>query len=570
MSAFENEDVVRLNDDNKDAAQSESQTKSGEFSRQAEKSVFNELTLNRSLLEQYKRAVDISSIVSKTDPYGSITFVNDQFCRISGYCREELIGATHRLIRHPDNSELLFQDMWQTIRARKVWQGVIKNRRKDGTTYYVDSVIVPLFDPSGEISEFMSIRTDVTDLIEQQSLIERQFTDPLTGLPNRQKLTADLDANSERSFLLIDVSDFSEINEYHGYTVGDQILKALAVMMQRLISQDATLYHLGGDIFGVLTSQRLDVNQVTFLCNELSRRISSYPVVIEDQQFPLSVVIGAGSGASAFIEADIALHSAQEKQLAFEVYGQGSRLKKRIEDNISWVGRIRDAIRHDRIEVFAQPIISTRSGEIEKCECLMRLRDEDGELHSPYAFLEAAKRARLYDSLTRIVIYKAFQHFSTRTEDFSINLTARDILNTETVDTLLRKAQMYGLADRLIIEIVESEGIENYTQVSQFIARAKEAGCRIAVDDFGSGYSNFEYLLKLDIDFIKVDGSLIRHLDTDANTRMLSEMIVSFGQKVGAETVAEFVHSEAVKQAAEAIGFDYLQGFHTGKPKPLV
>lgn len=90
------------------------------------------------------------------------------------------------------------------------------------------------------------------------------------------------------------------------------------------------------------------------------------------------------------------------------------------------------------------------------------------------------------------------------------------------------------------------------------------------MDDFGSGYSNFEYLLKLDIDFIKVDGSLIRHLDTDANTRMLSEMIVSFGQKVGAQTVAEFVHNEAVKQAAEAIGFDYLQGFHTGKPKPLV
>lgn len=569
MSAFENEDVVRLNDD-KDAVKSESQIKLGEFSRQAEKSVFNELTLNRSLLEQYKHAVDVSSIVSKTDPYGSITFVNDQFCRISGYCREELIGSTHKLIRHPDNSELLFQDMWQTIRQRKVWQGVIKNRRKDGSAYYVDSVIVPMLDPSGQINEFISIRTDVTDLIEQQSLIERQFTDPLTGLPNRQKLTADLEADGERSFLLIDVSDFSEINEYHGYTVGDQVLKVLATMMQRLISQDSTLYHLGGDVFGVLTSQRLDVSQVTFLCTELSRRISSYPVKIEDQQFPLSVVIGAGSGGSAFIEADIALHSAQEKQLAFEVYGQGSRLKTRIEDNISWVGRIRDAIRHDRIEVFAQPIISTRTGEIEKYECLMRLRDADGELHSPYAFLEAAKRARLYDSLTRIVIYKAFQHFSGRTEDFSINLTARDILNTDTVDTLLRKAQMYELADRLIIEIVESEGIENYEQVRQFIAQAKEAGCRIAVDDFGSGYSNFEYLLKLDIDFIKVDGSLIRHLDTDANTRMLSEMIVSFAQKVGAQTVAEFVHNEAVKQAAEAIGFDYLQGFHTGKPKPLV
>ncbi|MDI3323537.1 EAL domain-containing protein [Pontibacterium granulatum] len=531
--------------------------------------VMKELAFNRSLLEQYKHAVDISSIVSKTDPCGVITYVNDQFCRVSGHSREELVGATHRLIRHPDNDPLLFRDMWQTIRSRKTWQGIIKNRRKDGSAYYVDSLILPVLDPDGKIAEFMSIRTDVTDLIEQQSVIQRQFTDPLTGLPNRQKLISDHAEMDEVTCLLVDVCDFSEINEYHGYQVGDRLLKALALIMNRLIHSDSVLYHLGGDQFAILTRQSLNTEQLAHMCKDLARRIAQYPVGVEEFQFPVSVVIGAASGVNAFIEADIALHSAQEKERTYEIFSPDSRLTKRIEDNISWVGRIRDAIRHDRIEVYVQPIIDALTGHVAKYECLMRLRDDEGNLHSPYVFLEAAKRARLYDNLMQIVIYKAFRHFSDRDDNFSINLSARDIYNSETVAMLLDKALEYGVAERLIIEIVESEGIENYEKVLGFISWAKKIGCRIAVDDFGSGYSNFEYLLKLDIDYIKVDGSLIKHLDSDTNTQMLSDMIVSFGRKMGAETVAEFVHSEEVKQAAIVLGFDYLQGYHTGKPVSL-
>lgn len=564
MSSLKSDSEVRLNEGPVISDVSEEHSVSS-----TDQLMMDELAFNRSLLEQYKHAVDISSIVSKTDPYGVITYVNDQFCKVSGYSREELVGATHRLIRHPDNDPLLFRDMWQTIRSRQSWQGVIKNQRKDGSTYYVESLILPVLDPDEKITEFMSIRTDVTDLIEQQSVIQRQYTDPLTGLPNRQKLTDDLTEMDEVTCLLIDVCDFSEINEYHGYEVGDRLLKALALMMSRLIRSDSVLYHLGGDQFAVLTRQSLNSDQLAYMCKELAGRIAQYPVGVGELKFPISVVIGAACGANALIEADIALHSAQEKERTYEIYSPGSRLTKRIEDNISWVGRIRDAIRHDRIEVYVQPIIDALTGHVEKYECLMRLRDDEGNLHSPYAFLEAAKRARLYENLMQIVIYKAFRHFSERDDDFSINLTARDIYNSETVAMLLDKALEYGVAERLIIEIVESEGIENYEKVLDFIDRAKKIGCRIAVDDFGSGYSNFEYLLKLDIDYIKVDGSLIKHLDSDSNTQMLSDMIVSFGRKMGAETVAEFVHSEEVKQTAIVLGFDYLQGYHTGKPMSL-
>lgn len=531
--------------------------------------VIRELALHRSLLKQYKSAVDSSAIVSKADAQGVITYVNDEFCRISGYSREELIGSTHATVRHEDSPPELFREMWQTILRREIWKGVIKNRSKDGHTYYVDSVIVPMLDPQGKITEFMSIRNDITDLIEKDGLIARQQTDPMTGLPNREKLLHDLETEVEHSLLLINIRDFSVINEYCGYEVGDKVLKQFADSLSAMLDDEMTLYSLAGDEFVITTPCFTDSAAFNEFCALMSKKICDTQLKVEAQEFSPQVVIGGGSGRNAYIEADIALRSAQDKGLPYEIYDQDSQLKKRIETNIRWVGSVREAIDNDRIEVYAQPIIDAKTGCITKYECLMRLKEDDGTVYTPYFFLEPAKRAHLYHGLTQIMIEKAFRFFATREEDFTINLTVRDILSEETVDMILHNAAKYDLAERLILEIVESEGIDNYEQVSRSIARAKEIGCRIAVDDFGTGYSNFEYLLKLDIDCIKVDGSLIKHLDTDPNTRLLAETIVNFGQRLGVDTIAEFVHDEKVKQAAIDIGFDYLQGYLLGEPIPL-
>ncbi|MGB0468614.1 MAG: EAL domain-containing protein [Pontibacterium sp.] len=532
-------------------------------------SITRELALHRSLLSQYKNAVDNSAIVSKADSKGIITYVNDEFCRVSGYSREQLIGATHALIRHPDTPLSLFQDMWKTISGRKIWKGLIKNRNQSGSAYHVDTVIVPLLDDRDCITEFMSIRNDVTSFIEQESIIERQLTDPMTLLPNRQKLLNDLEESRNPSLLLINISDFSVINEYYGYKVGDKVLQAVAVQLKKIISSDMTLYRLAGDEFVVVSPNFSDTQKFSDYCALMCKSIAGTALKIDQQEFLVHVVIGGASGDNAYIEADIALHSAQEKQLPFEIFDQNSQLKQRIETNIRWVGSVREAIHSDRIEVYAQPIINAKSGEITKYECLMRLKENDGTVYTPYFFLEPAKRARLYNGLTQILIHKAFSFFSDRPEDFSINLTARDILSNDVVALILTQAVEHNLASRLILEIVESEGIENYEQVSRFISQAKAIGCRIAVDDFGTGYSNFEYLLKLDIDFIKVDGSLIRHLDTDPSTRLLAETIVIFGQRLGVVTVAEFVHNEKVKDVAIEVGFDFLQGYFLGEPVPL-
>lgn len=528
-----------------------------------------ELAFNQQLMEQYKKAVDSSSIVSKTDLNGCITYVNDEFCRISGYPREELIGNTHSLVRHPETPDSTFVDMWRTIRAGDVWKGVIKNLNKKGVPYYVNSTMLPVYNDQGVISEFMSVRHDVTDLIEKETLLRRQTTDALTGLPNRQKLLADLVGEKQSSLALINIIDFSEVNEYFGYRTGDRLLQNLAVMLGSSLEDGMRLYRLAGDEFAVLQPVCGPQGVFEQFCLQLIRMVESHGVQVDDQEFSISIAVGAATGENAFIEADIALHSAREHQQSFEVFDGDSRLKQQIESNIRWVKRIRDAIREERIEVYAQPIIDARNGAVAKYECLVRLVDEDGKIYTPYFFLEAAQRARLYKDLTRIVIARAFEFFTGRDEVFSINLSARDILNSETADMLLEQAQRTGVAERLILELVESEGIENYEQVRCFLERARRIGCRIAVDDFGTGYSNFEYLLKLDIDYIKIDGSLIRHVDVDKNARAVAETVVDFARRLGLSTIAEFVHSDAVKAVVEDMGVDYLQGFLLGEPMPL-
>jgi len=196
--------------------------------------------------------------------------------------------------------------------------------------------------------------------------------------------------------------------------------------------------------------------------------------------------------------------------------------------------------------------------------------DDDGKIISPMAFLTIAKKSNLYLEITRTVITKAFEYFSTKDDDFSINLTIEDILSPEINNLIYQKIQEFPqTANRVIFEIVEDEGIENYDEVSPFIEKMKSYGCKIAIDDFGTGYSNFDYLMKLNVDFIKIDGSMIRYLDYDENAKLVTQLIVDFAKKLKIKTIAEFVHSSEIHDIVKEMDIDYSQGFYLGEPTKI-
>ncbi|MCI4399907.1 MAG: EAL domain-containing protein, partial [Campylobacteraceae bacterium] len=217
-----------------------------------------------------------------------------------------------------------------------------------------------------------------------------------------------------------------------------------------------------------------------------------------------------------------------------------------------------------------QPILNNKSKKIEKYECLVRLVDEDGAVVSPHMFLDVAKKSRLYHKVTRSVVQKSFERFADEYCSFSINLSVLDICDEQMLEFIIEQLKKSNIGHRVVFEILESEGIDSYDNVYAFVEKIKSFGSKISIDDFGAGYSNFERILKLKPNFIKIDGSLIKNIHNDTDAQIIAKAIVGFANELGALTVAEFVHSKEVFDIVQALNIDYSQGYYICEPKPTI
>lgn len=522
----------------------------------------HELDDNIRFLDQYKMVLDESSIVSKTDAQGMITYVNDTFCETSGYTREELIGNNHNIVRHQDNSPEIFKDLWETIETGKVWKNTFKNISKTGNEYYLKTVIAPIFDDLGQVVEYIAASMDVTDLIVQERIIQRQLTDELTGLKNRTALFDDLEKSAkETTLVVLNIDRFSNINDCYGYEVGDSLLKVFARDLEELIEHNL-IYRISGDEFVLICAGELDM--------ALKERIIGYVNNLESRKFEIgiydiSVKVSGGVANAGKDEvynlAHIALKEAKEQRAKVIFFNENQALSEKTHNNILIVNKIQSAIEEDRIVPYFQGIVDNRNRRIVKYESLMRLIDTDGTVLSPLEFLEYAKKSKLYDKLTRIMITKTFAVFEELEYVFSLNLTLHDIMTKATRKFIYDTLEHSSASARAVFEIVETEGIENFGEVKDFIEKVKTYGCKIAIDDFGTGYSNFDYLSKLDIDYIKIDGSLIRNINYDKEHLLTVESILFFARKKGIETMAEYVESEEIFTKLLELKINYSQGY---------
>ncbi|MFI5368113.1 MAG: EAL domain-containing protein, partial [Spirochaetia bacterium] len=212
--------------------------------------------------------------------------------------------------------------------------------------------------------------------------------------------------------------------------------------------------------------------------------------------------------------------------------------------------------------------MNNTSGTIDKFESLMRIRENDGQIIPPGAFFTIAKKSKIYPELSRAIIAKTAGMMRGTQPSVSINVSLEDIVNPDVLEVIDRIVSETGLGQRIVFELLESEGIENYSDVSRFIERMKSWGCKIAIDDFGTGYSNFGHILRLRVDYLKLDASLIKPIVEDSNARCIVETIVAFARKLGIQTIAEFVHNEAVQSIVRSIGVDHSQGYFISEPRP--
>ena len=298
-------------------------------------------------------------------------------------------------------------------------------------------------------------------------------------------------------------------------------------------------------------------------------KITKDRIMCDEVEVDTSLTIGAYQGKRSLLKlASIACKEAKNKRLPYLIYDHDSHKEAEYRNNMLMNHVLKEALAKDRVVPFFQPIMNVHTHEIEKYESLMRIQKENGEYFMPSEFLEVAKHSKIYLKLSMALIQKTFETFQISSSGFSINLSYLDMTNSTVTTFILEKLEEFNVGPWVIFEILESDSIENYDAVSKFISQVKSYGAKIAIDDFGAGYSNFERLTELRADFIKIDGSLIKNIHQNEDMRIIAKTIVSFAKELGIKTVAEYVHSQEVLECIKALDIDYAQGFYIGKPEP--
>lgn len=406
---------------------------------------------------------------------------------------------------------------------------------------------------------------------KNEKIIKMQINiDPLTKLPNRYRLLQDIEALNDPQLILINIDDFKEINDFYGHKIGDNLLIEIAKKLKTLLQDDKfKVYKLHADEYSVLTKIQMKKEKLRELVIYLTTTITHKFFKISDNEITVNITIGIATGKRKILEnADMALKFAKTKKKNYMFFDKSMLLFKEYENNLKWIKRLKKAITENKIIPFFQPIYNAKSNKIKEYECLARIINIKGEILLPDSFIDIAKKAKLCTYITRMMIKKSIEVFKNNNYSFSINLTVEDILNAYTIAYIKKLLKDYNIGHRIVFEILESESIQNYKEVSSFIKEMKKLGCRIAIDDFGAGYSNFQHILKLNVDYIKIDSSLIMNIHKDKNAQAIVESIVSFSKKLNIKTIAEFVYTKKVYNKVKSLHVDYLQGYYLGHPRP--
>lgn len=413
-----------------------------------------------------------------------------------------------------------------------------------------------------------NLRNKVEEKIDEIKI--QYYTDSLTKLPNRLQLIKDINSSNTLKLALIDINSFNEINDFYGNEIGDRLLIAFGNKVKEFANvNNFNAYRVNSDVFAVLTGKETNYKLFIEKINELHMFLKHIAFKCMNQKLFINTSIGmAINEDNLFEKAGMALNYTKMHNKEIQVYYEKLSIVKEYENNLEWIKKLNEAISDDRIVPYFQPIYNNKTCKIEKYEVLIRMIDEDGRIISPFSFLEIARRAHIYPQLTRIMINKSFKKFKNKNFQFSINLLVEDIFNFETKQLIYSKLKDKDIAKNIVFEIVETEGIESFKEVMNFIDTVHSYGGKIAIDDFGTGYSNFKYLTKLNVDYIKIDGSLIKNICNDKTSELVTETIVDFASKLGMDVIAEFVSDKEVFNKVKEMGVDFSQGYYFSEPKP--
>ncbi|BCD59869.1 MULTISPECIES: EAL domain-containing response regulator [unclassified Nitratiruptor] len=434
---------------------------------------------------------------------------------------------------------------------------------------------------AGEIIEAKRLREKLKDINEYlQKEIEKKteelrkiaFYDELTNLPNRNSLIQDLKRLEKPIVVLLDIDSFKTINDIYGIENGNYVLKEFSGFLKIFEKKyGGKFYRSGSDEFVWLQDNHFEEEKYKKIIEDMIEFISSQKIYLKgyDLGIFVDITIGVGFGKENPLEkADMALSKAIENHQRYYILKNDDTLKKEYEHYMEILKTIKIAIREDGIVPYLQSIVD-KDGNINYYEALIRIKTGSTVL-VPYQFLEISKKAKLYNKLSSVMIDKSMQIAKEFDRHISINLSYQDLDNKKNMEEIIQKVKYYDIGKKMVFEITENEAIRDFNNILKFIEIVKKYGVKIAIDDFGSGYSNFEYLLKMKPDLIKIDGSLIKEILVNEEAQYIVETISHFSKKLHIQTVAEFVSSQKIFEKLKELNVDKFQGYFFDKPKSYV
>ncbi|HIK27621.1 MAG: EAL domain-containing protein [Oscillatoriaceae bacterium SKW80] len=465
---------------------------------------------------------------------------------------------------------------------------------RDGREFAIDHSAAPIHAPDGRIIGAVLVFRDVTQIRTQARQLSWQARhDALTGLVNRREFEYQLETaifsaqnqNLEHILLYLDLDRFKIVNDTCGHIAGDEMLRQVTELFKSRIRRTDTLARIGGDEFALLLYQCPRAVGLQ-IAESILQSIQTFRFVWQDKTFSIGVSIGlveinsqTPSASTVLTAADAACYAAKNKgRNRVHIYQTGDACLARQRDETQWAVRINQALECDRFRLYCQSIISLKPPHSQHyCEILLRL-EENGEIISPMAFIPAAERYHLMHIIDRWVIRTLFKKIhnspsqipALQSPQYAINLSGASLNDDQFINFIQEQFSLYHIPPQTIcFEIPETVAFANLSKTTALIRSLKGIGCRFAIDNFGSSISSFAHLKNLHVDYLKIDGNLIKNIVNNPLNLAMIEAINKVGHVMGIKTIAEFVENKALMQEIKKIGVDYAQGFAIEKPHPL-
>lgn len=532
------------------------------------------------------------NLIVITDKTGSIEYANRKLTETTGYALDEVIGKNPRIFSSGETNDECYQDLWQTITSGQVWRGILKNKKKSGEIYWARESIAPLLDSEGVITSYIAIQEDVTEtLLMTEKLSYHASHDALTQLINRHEfdrrlervITLAQNSDTEHALCYIDLDQFKIVNDTCNHIAGDELLRQVSTLIAQVIRRSDTLARLGGDEFAILM-EYCPLEQAEIVTQKIHQIVEQFQFYWDDKAFRIGVSIGLviidfnkGGSDIHLKQADMACFMAKQAgRNRTHIYREDDKALAQHHGEMNWVVRINKALEENLFCLYSQVIVALDVDEGEHCEILIRMKDRNGCIITPDAFLPAVERYQLSTKIDRWVIRNVFQYFTSHPERLSklslcsINLSGSSLTDPHLFSYIESQLLQTGMpSDKVCFEITETAAVANLSLASEFMGRLKNYGCKFSLDDFGSGLSSFAYLKNLPVDYLKIDGFFVKDVIHDSMDLAMVKSINDIGHILGKKTIAEFVENEAILETLNELKVDYAQGYYTGKPKPI-